>query len=293
MDVVKKLFGSTTAMRNWLIVSLTCNMGIIVTGAIVRLTGSGLGCPTWPKCSNASYVPHDALSYHSLIEFGNRLLTFVLLIAAIGSLVSVYRVSKDKALQFVAWLILAGIVAQAIIGGITVRMALNPYLVGVHLIVSIALIVACTWTVLRANGYRPMAVSTAIRAITVGVFACAMVVIYLGTLVTGSGPHSGDAAVDRTGFDIATVARWHSLSVWLLLILTAGAIWLCRKAKARQTLQALYWFLLALLFQGLIGYIQYFAGLPIFVVVLHMIGTAVVTVLVTVVLFSNRADAAA
>lgn len=288
MDFVKGLFSSKRAMRNWLVVSLICNMVIIITGAVVRLTGSGLGCPTWPKCSSESYIPHSALSYHSLIEFGNRTLTFVLIAAAAASLVAVYRVSTDRALRIVCWVILGGIAVQAIIGGITVWLGLNPFLVGIHLLVSVGLLVACTWTVLRANEYRPMMVDQLTRWLSIGTFAMAMLVIYLGTLVTGSGPHSGDDAASRTGFDIATVSRLHSLAVWALLALTIVAIVVVRRRGFTQTLQALYWFVGALAFQGLIGYIQYFSGLPVFVVILHMIGTTIVTVLASVVLFSNR-----
>lgn len=289
MDLLTRLTGTGRALRAWLTVSLLCNMGIIVTGAVVRLTGSGLGCPTWPRCTEDSYVPHEEMGVHGVIEFGNRTLTFVLLAAAIGALVAAYRASSDTRLRVVCWVILAGIAGQGILGGITVRMQLNPYIVGLHLIGSIALIVACTWTVLRARGWRPVPVSAASRLLTHAVFWISMLAIYLGTLVTGSGPHSGDENAHRTGFDIEFVARLHALSVWLLVGLAVAAWVIFTRSGARQPARCLAWLLGCLLVQGAIGYLQYFLGLPIGIVILHMIGTTLVTWLSAVSLFSNRA----
>lgn len=287
MDLMNRIFGTTRALRAWLVISLVCNMAIIVTGAVVRLTGSGLGCPTWPKCTEASYVPHGAVTWHAFIEFGNRTLTFVLIAAAVGALVAAYRASEDKALRIACWAILGGIVAQGIIGGITVHMQLNPYVVGIHLIGSVALIVACTWTVLRARGHRPIVVGRATRAVTIAVFVLAMVAIYLGTLVTGSGPHSGDEFARRTGFNIESIARLHSLSVYALVAVTIAALVIARRSGAERTVRALAWLLIGSAVQGAIGYIQYFTHLPVGMVILHMIGTAVIAVLASLVWFSN------
>ena len=288
MDIVTKGFGTARALRGWLIASLICNMGIIVTGAVVRLTGSGLGCPTWPQCTDTSYVPHGEMGIHGVIEFGNRTLTFVLVAAAIAALVAAYRAADDRGLRLACWGVLLGIVGQAIIGGITVRTQLNPYLVGIHLFLSVALIVVCAWTVLRVSGPRPIEVGRGVRWLTYAVFALAMTAIYLGTLVTGSGPHSGDDAAHRTGFDIETVSRVHSASVWLLVAATIAALVVFRKVGAEQSVKATAALLIALAFQGAIGYLQYFTGLPIGVVIAHMIGTTVVTLLASIVLFSNR-----
>lgn len=288
MDVVTRLFGTGRALRGWLIASLLCNMGIIVTGAVVRLTGSGLGCPTWPQCTDTSYVPHGEMGIHGVIEFGNRTLTFVLLAAAIGALVTAYKATDDTLLRTICWVIGAGIVGQGILGGITVRMQLNPYIVGLHLLGSVALIVACTWTVLRAHGWRPSPVAAGPRWLSVAVFTVAMLAIYLGTLVTGSGPHSGDENAHRTGFNIETVARLHSLSVWALVALTIVAYIVFRRLGVTQSVKVTAWLLITLVAQGVIGYIQYFNGLPVGVVILHMIGTTIATVLASVLLFSNR-----
>ena len=290
MDLLTRLTGTGSALRAWLTVSLLCNMGIIVTGAVVRLTGSGLGCPTWPRCTEDSYILHEEMGVHGVIEFGNRTLTFVLLAAAIGALVAAYRASSDTKLRAVCWVILAGIAGQGILGGITVRMQLNPYIVGLHLIGSIALIVACTWTVLRARGWQPTPVSAASRLLTHAVFWVSMLAIYLGTLVTGSGPHSGDENAHRTGFDIEFVARLHALSVWLLTGLAVAAWAILARSGARQPTRCLAWLLGCLVLQGAIGYLQYFLGLPIGIVILHMIGTTLVTWLAAVSLFSNHAQ---
>lgn len=289
MDLLTRLTGTQRALNGWLLASLLCNMGIIVTGAVVRLTGSGLGCPTWPRCTADSYVPHGEMGIHGLIEFGNRLLTFVLLAAAIGALVTAYRSSSDTALRTMCWVVLGGIAGQGVLGGITVRMQLNPYIVGLHLLGSIALIVGCTWSVLRVRGWRPVPVGMGSRWLTHAVFWVSMLAIYLGTLVTGSGPHSGDRAADRTGFDIEYVARLHALSVWALVGLCVAACLVFARAGARQPARAASWLLGSLVAQGGVGYLQYFLGLPVGVVILHMIGTTLVTVLAAVTLFSNRA----
>lgn len=290
MDVMTRLVNSETALRRWLLVSLVCNMGIVITGAIVRLTGSGLGCPTWPRCSEDSYVPHEEMGFHGLIEFGNRTLTFVLLAAAIGSLVTAYRTSTDVRLKIMCWVIVIGIAGQGILGGITVRMQLNPYIVGLHLLGSVALIVACTWTVLRSRRWNPSPVKPPLRWLTHGVFWLSMLAIYLGTLVTGSGPHSGDENAHRTGFDIEYVARLHALSVWFLVPLTILTWLVAMKNRTNQSARVLVIFLGSLILQGAVGYLQYFLGLPVGVVILHMVGTTLVTLLAAIVLFSNCSD---
>jgi len=139
VDILRKLVDGERALRVWLVASLICNMGIIVTGAVVRLTGSGLGCPTWPKCTADSYVPHGALGIHGLIEFGNRTLTFVLIIAALGAFISAWR--NRGARSKLWWITLGigiGIPFQGVIGGITVLTDLNPYVVALHLLLSVA-----------------------------------------------------------------------------------------------------------------------------------------------------------
>ncbi|HHV20740.1 MAG TPA: heme A synthase [Propionibacterium sp.] len=260
----------------WSIASLVANMTLILTGALVRLTKSGLGCPTWPKCTDESFIP-VGMGLHGAIEFGNRMLTFALVALAIGTFIAALRVRQNgqKRPDLVRLSVIAalGIPAQAIIGGITVLTQLNPYVVGLHLIVSVALIVILTLLVRRARRI-PARPNSALgrRLITVS-FWMMMVVVVLGVLVTGSAPHAGDDAAIRTGFDVETVAKIHAWFLWVTLAVIAVAWWVTR---ARQVT----WLVIASLFQGLVGYLQYFNGLPIWIVTFHMIGVAVIAAVV-------------
>lgn len=260
------------ALTTWSIASLIGNMGLILTGALVRLTKSGLGCPTWPKCTDESFIPVD-MGLHGAIEFGNRLLTFVLVALAIGTFVAALRVRENGArrpdivrLSVIAAL---GIPAQAIIGGITVLTQLNPYVVGLHLIVSVALIIVLVLLVRRARGIPPRRTSSLGTRLVQASFWLMMVTVVLGVLVTGSAPHGGDAAAVRTGFDVETVAKIHAWTVWAAVAVTIAAWWVTR---ARQV----GWLIVVALLQGLVGYLQYFNGLPIWIVAFHMVGVALI-----------------
>lgn len=272
------LFGLITgekAMRRWFIASLVCNMGIIVTGAIVRLTGSGLGCSTWPQCVDGSYTPHAATGMHSYIEFGNRLLTFVLIFAAVGAFSAAWRnLGRGSKVWWVTLSIGLGIPFQAVIGGITVLTGLNPWVVSLHLVLSVALIVLCVWALVLISPNQPTAVSSIARIAIVFTFCVSMLTIYWGTVVTGAGPHAGDADAPRNGLDIVSFARIHSMLAWLTTLSTIVSVWLVRKTPARTPA---IWLLVSLLYQGAVGYAQYFLGLPIGIVILHMLGTTFVT----------------
>ncbi|MFT3889561.1 MAG: COX15/CtaA family protein [Arachnia sp.] len=278
MDLLRKLVSSEQALRRWLLASLICNMGIIVTGAVVRLTGSGLGCDTWPKCSAESYVPHGEAGIHGAIEFGNRLLTFVLIAAALGAFITAWRMrGRDTKLWWITLGIGLGIPFQGVIGGFTVWSKLNPYVVALHLLLSVVLIVICVWA-LRVGTDAPVtAVSPAARWLVIATFAATFLSIWLGTVVTGSGPHAGDARAVRTGLEIETVARMHSLSAWLVTGLTVACVWLFHKTGAALASRAARLLLLAVLLQGAIGYLQYFLGIPAGVVWLHMVGLGLLT----------------
>lgn len=285
---LRKLVDGERALRIWLIASLVCNMGIIVTGAVVRLTGSGLGCPTWPQCFEGSYVPHEAAGIHGAIEFGNRLLTFVLIAAALGAFISVWR-NRGRGTKL-WWLTLGiglGIPFQGVIGGITVLTDLNPWVVAFHLLLSVALIVLCVWAVRLGYRHESDLVDLPGRVLAIVTFAVAMLCIWLGTIVTGAGPHAGDAGAARNGLDIEATSRIHALSAWALTGLSVlCVIWFRRGRHARATRAA--WALVATCaLQGAIGYLQYFMGLPIFVVVLHMLGLALVTAVAAWLLFAT------
>lgn len=276
MDFLTRLIHGERALRSWLVASLVCNMGIIVTGAVVRLTASGLGCPTWPKCTEASYVPHAAAGIHGVIEFGNRLLTFVLIAAALGAFFSAWR--NRGARSKLWWITLGvgiGIPFQGVIGGITVWTGLNPFVVALHLLLSVALIVVCVWALSVGTHSPRVPVGQADRWLVLATFAATMVSIWVGTVVTGSGPHAGDEKAVRTGFDIEVVSRLHSLSAWLVLGLSLACLW--RFRRLGRELPAARALVATVLAQGAIGYLQYFLGVPAWIVALHMVGLTLVT----------------
>ncbi|PID50895.1 MAG: hypothetical protein CR980_01255 [Propionibacteriales bacterium] len=268
MDVITRVFATTSALKKW------------------RVTKSGLGCPTWPKCDSESFVPHAEAGIHGAIEFGNRLLTFVLLFLALGTLYTAYKALTKgdpsvKQIRLAAWLILAGIPAQAIVGGLTVLSGLNPFVVAGHFIVSIIIICVATWLLHLLYELRPDRNTRVPNWLASAGFIIAFISIWLGTVVTGSGPHAGDANVARTGFDIATVARLHSLSAWALMLSTIATIWLLRDQLASRVGKAAVILLVVELLQGVIGYWQYFAGVPIPLVLAHVAGVALLAVAAT------------
>lgn len=201
MDVMTR---ATRSLRGWALASLIANMVIIWTGALVRLTKSGLGCPTWPQCEPGSYVPLPESGLHGAIEFGNRLLTFVLAAIALGMAFAAWRAWKQRRAPLRLFELSIGvglgIIAQAVIGGVSVRTQLDPWVVGLHMVASVALILICLEMVRITFGSRPVAASGRVYALARLVFLLGMVVIALGVVVTGSGPHSGDGAAARNGF---------------------------------------------------------------------------------------------
>jgi cytochrome c oxidase assembly protein subunit 15 len=281
------------AGRGWLRKALVANLAlqilIIVTGGLVRLTGSGLGCPTWPQCVAGSFTPvqTQAEGFHKYIEFGNRLLTFVLAIGAVAVIVGAWRFAKDRPrLRLAAWVPLVGIVAQAILGGIIVLTKLDPKTVSPHFLLSIVLVAYSAWLLARFDeGDAPAepVVHPAARKLTWVAAAVAVVVIVLGTAVTGSGPHSGDADEPvRFGFDPQVTSWLHADAVILFTGLAIALAVLARVTSAPSPFRRSWdWVLGISVIQGLIGYTQYFAGLPIALVTLHLLGASVLTVAVT------------
>jgi len=250
---------------------------LVVTGGAVRLTGSGLGCPTWPECTPGSYtpVPHQAEPQLNVwIEFANRLLTFVLVIASLVVIIAVLK-SKRKDLRGLAIGQFLGIFGQGILGGITVLTDLNPIPVAGHLLLSIILIAGATS--LYSRRYLP-AVFVEAESLTSKIskahIAISFLVIVLGTIVTGSGPHAGDAQAKRFGFDIRTVAWMHADVVIFLLGLTL-AFYVAQgtSAKTKKTIKT---FTVIALAQGAIGYVQYFTGIPEVLVAAHLLGATLV-----------------
>jgi cytochrome c oxidase assembly protein subunit 15 len=250
---------------------------LVVTGGAVRLTGSGLGCPTWPECTPGSYtpVPHQAEeALHVWIEFANRLLTFVLVIAAVVVLAAVLRTGR-KDLRGLALGQFLGIFGQGVLGGITVLTDLHPLPVAGHLILSIILIAGATS--LRAQRFQPKVAETP-ASLTKKIASVHVItsfaVIVLGTLVTGSGPHAGDEKAQRFGFDIQTVA-WIHADVVIFLLGTTFAFFVATGTSV-STKRRLKIFTVIALAQGAIGYIQYFTGIPELLVAAHLLGATLV-----------------
>lgn len=285
---------SATTDRGWalvnraLVVNLVLEVLIVVTGGTVRVTKSGLGCPTWPNCTPDSFVPvaDQAEGFHRLIEYGNRLLTPVVGLAALAVIWLIWRYAADRpALKRLAFLPLAGVLLQAVIGGVTVRMRLNPATVSLHFLASMVLVAFSAYLLYRfREGDRPARplVPRPVQALAAAEAGVTALVLLLGTLVTGTGPHSGDRDVHRYPFDPRSISWLHADLVMLFLGLSVG-IYVAVLVLARGTTAPRAWLTVILVAgaQGLIGYAQYFTGLPEVLVLLHMLGACLLVIAVT------------
>ena len=257
---------------------------IVFTGALVRITGSGLGCSTWPECTPGSYTPtsdQPEAPLHAWIEFGNRLLTFILLINALALMFTILKSGRGE-LRKLGALQIVGILAQGVLGGITVLTALNPATVAAHFLLSIILIAGALSLRQRAHGKSLIEITLiplVSKLIWLHLLLTALV-IFAGTIVTGSGPHAGDSAAERFNLDSRTMAWIHADLVIALLGVSIAlliAIRLGLAGVARQVLSGrIQIFLIIALAQGGIGYIQYFTKLPEALVAAHIIGSIAV-----------------
>ncbi len=298
MPVLPTAF-SPAAVSRLALANVVANGAIIVTGGVVRLTGSGLGCPTWPRCTSESFVATPELAGHGVIEFGNRLLTFVLTAVAVALLVAVFR-SPRRDLRPLAVLAFLGIPAQAAIGGVTVLTGLDPWTVAVHFLVSVVLTALGTvlWLRSREPGVGRPLVRRPIALLVGGIAAVTAAVLVLGTIVTGSGPHSGDVdendvpTGDRMGFDIELVSQLHADVVFLLVGLTIALLVALYATDAPgRVRRAARDLLVVQLLQGVIGFVQYSTQLPVVLVLLHMLGAVLVTVYTARLVWSVRGPA--
>ncbi|HXH78590.1 COX15/CtaA family protein [Nocardioides sp.] len=269
------------------VASLVANIGIVVTGGAVRLTGSGLGCPTWPRCTEESYVVHSELGAHGVIEFGNRMLTWVLVVIAVATFLALWRSGRERATRLAA-VIALGIPAQALLGGVTVLTDLNPWIVSLHLMVSMAIIGVCVMLLDELRGpARPA--TDRLRGLAWLTLGTTWVVLYLGTVVTGSGPHSGDLESRRTGLDPQVMSHVHAAAVYALVAVTVGLVLLAHRQGATLVRTSASGLLALELAQGLLGFVQYFTDLPEILVGLHMLGAALISAAVTWTVLSTRA----
>lgn len=267
---------------------------IVGTGGAVRLTGSGLGCPTWPECTDGSLTPTNAKDFHSAIEFGNRMLTYVLC-AAVGWAIIAARSQKPwrRSLTRLGWAQFWVVMGNAVLGGIVVLVGLNPYTVAAHFLLSTALITVATvmWQRTREgdSAARPL-VGKAVQQLVWCLVAAAVVLIAVGTVVTGAGPHAGDSSeVDRMHVNWENVTKLHAVLAWIVVTL-AFALWFVLKAvdAPKGPLHRTRDLFLILLGQGVIGYVQYFTDLPEILVGIHMVGSCLVWIGVLRVLLSLR-----
>jgi cytochrome c oxidase assembly protein subunit 15 len=271
--------------------TLVANCGLVVTGGAVRLTGSGLGCPTWPRCTDKSFRPHGELDLHEAIEFGNRMLTFVLTAIAVATFVAAWRTGR-RDLRLLALVLGLGIPAQAVVGGMTVLTDLNPWVVSFHLLCSMAIIGLAVLFLRRIDQPAPDVATGGVVALAWVAFAAAWVVLYVGTVVTGSGPHAGDVDAPRNGLDPLQVSQLHADAVFLFVGLTIGLLLAVHAvggtAEAKRAVAVL---LVIELGQGAVGFVQYFTDLPELLVGFHMLGAALISAAVTWALLAVRTPA--
>ena len=281
---------SKTRLVAWL--SLVSQLLIVGTGGAVRLTGSGLGCPTWPSCTADSLIPTGEMGIHGVIEFGNRLMTFVLIAVAIVMFLRVVRLRRQRRDLFVLSLVLGfGIPFQGVIGGITVWTNLNPYVVGLHFVLSTTLVVLASvlvWRVYFGNAKRVQAAPRWLVIVTHLTSAFVFITILVGIVTTGSGPHAGDHGAARNGLDSALLQHAHS---WPAYITLALSVVILVGAYAVRTQRLLRFGLLLLAIEAvqvIVGVTQARLGLPELLVGLHMVLACLLASAMTAVVLSLK-----
>ncbi len=273
--------------RLYAVILMVCQGGITFTGSLVRVTGSGLGCPTWPQCHPGSLVPESGTTpaIHQAIEFGNRMLTFVLILAALVAFLAVLRAARRSSILHIAFLQGIGIIAQAVIGGITVHLDLAWWIVMAHFLPSMVLVFFAAVMVVkigedddsprRATMPRPLRWATWGSALTLAV------TLVTGTMTTSSGPHAGDEAIqegDRLQVALFEIANLHAHAMYLYMGITVGllagllAVHVDRRIKTAATV-----LIAGIIVQGIVGVVQYNLGVPRWTVPPHVLGSAIVT----------------
>ncbi|MEU8211286.1 COX15/CtaA family protein [Micromonospora sp. NPDC049044] len=279
-------------LRRLALASIIANLGIVVTGGAVRLTASGLGCPTWPRCTDDSYVTTPEMGVYGVIEFSNRMLSFAVGLIALATLLAVLTQRPRRAgLLPLAVAVFLGIPAQAVLGGITVLTNLNPWVVGLHFLASMA-VIAAAYALWRRigdpDGPTVSVVPTPLRALARVTTAAAVAVLVIGTWVTGSGPHAGDHGAARNGLDSESISQVHADAVFLLIGLSVALIFAFRAVGARRATRAAIVLVAVELGQGLIGFVQYFTHVPALLVGAHMLGSCLVLLAALSVQWSTR-----
>jgi cytochrome c oxidase assembly protein subunit 15 len=271
--------------RRITLVTLASLVAIMVTGAAVRLTDSGLGCSSWPSCEPGRLTPHSASDFHGMVEYVNRMITGVVMLFTVVAVLGARRL-RDRAgrtdlyrwsLGLPVW-----VLGNAVVGGLVVILHLAPVSVIGHFIVSLGAVwnaVVLHWRAGEpgpAASRRPLAVGTLVTASRLLLVAAGLVIVS-GTIVTGSGPHAGDARADRLDFVVGEVARLHGIAMVLFLGLTLAVLWMARRGDAAPPVSSrLVELLVVLVAQAAVGYTQYFTGVPAVLVGVHVLGAALV-----------------
>jgi cytochrome c oxidase assembly protein subunit 15 len=294
MKLIQAIF-SPKRLKFYAWASLVSQILIVVTGGLVRLTGSGLGCPTWPRCTEDSFVTVPEMGWHGIIEFGNRLLTFVLIIIALFTFIVVRRTLKAlrRGLTWPALLLGLGIIAQALLGGLTVLTGLNSWVVGAHFLLSGVLISIAAVLVWRV--YSPVHLPLSYTAVRLAwpVFVLGWVTVAIGVIVTGAGPHAGDATTPRNGFDLEVWQHYHSWPAYIMTGLVANAlaaVWLKLDSNKLENpaIRSLGSLLGVSALQATLGVVQSNLGVPALMAGAHMFGAAVIISLLTFQLLALR-----
>lgn len=269
------------SLRAWALGNIAVNAGIAVTGATVRVTSSGLGCSEWPQCTPDSFVPIDTghAAFNAAIEFGNRTLTFLVLAVGVITLIAVARmIPRRRDLFVMAAIIPFGVMGQAVVGGITVWSNLHPASVATHFLLSMVMVfitVALYVRLQEPEGKPQLAVGPMLHAVSIGLIVVGFLLLIAGTVVTGTGPHGGDAAAPRWDLDLPAVTRVHSALAWLTLVGSVLATVIAfRGGASRIARSSSVALLVIVLLQGVLGYTQYALELPETLVVLHVLGSA-------------------
>ncbi|NUP74932.1 MAG: heme A synthase [Sinomonas sp.] len=274
--------------------SLIGQIVLVVTGGAVRLTSSGLGCPTWPRCTASSLTTTPEMGLHGIIEFGNRLLTFALGAVALAMVIALWKLRKERRdLFWLAVALLASIPAQAVIGGVSVLTQLNPWVVALHFLVSMALVVFAMLLVNRAYGRTGPhltqslpALPGSLRPVMVATAVATALAVVLGVVVTGAGPHAGDANAPRNGLDWDLVSHLHAVPAYLVAF---GALFGLAVVLSRRVVgpfrAAVIWLLVLTVVQAGVGITQYYTGIPALLVGFHMFVAALLMAAAT-----NAAD---
>lgn len=272
---------SSQLLKIFVWASLVSQIVIVITGGAVRLTGSGLGCPTWPTCTSDSLVTVPAMGLHGVIEFTNRMLTFVLLVIAGVTLWFAFRTSNRR-VRFTAIALIGGIFLQAVIGGISVLDQLNPWIVGLHFVVSAVMIAVASYQLSFVYDIEVANASQSELVLSKLLVWFGGLTIVIGVLVTGSGPHAGDAATRRNGLDSVMLQHYHS---WPAYIALGLAIYLLVKVRRRDvdglSSRLVFWTTATIVLQALVGVAQARLGLPIWMVLVHLSLASVLVSLIT------------